>query len=109
MIATGGGGLPLHGLQSWASPACRSEIRTDLAVHRLQVVRENTDMPCAIGFGISTPDQAAADGRARGRCHCGLGHCEEDGGPRAGRPADVGAYVKAMKAAVGQGAPQGKA
>ena len=26
-----------------------------------------------------------------------------------GAPADVGAYVKAMKAAVGQGAPQGKA
>jgi len=36
----------------------RTEISTDLdAVVR--VVRENTDVPCAIGFGISTPEQAA--------------------------------------------------
>ena len=24
-----------------------------------KLVRENTDVPCAIGFGISTPEQAA--------------------------------------------------
>ncbi len=24
----------------------------------MKVVRENTDVPCAIGFGISTPEQA---------------------------------------------------
>lgn len=36
----------------------RSEITTDLdsIVH---VIRENTKVPCAIGFGISTPGQAA--------------------------------------------------
>ena len=27
---------------------------------RVQIVRENTDVPCAVGFGISTPEQAAA-------------------------------------------------
>lgn len=35
----------------------RSEIKTDLA-SIIKVVRENTDVPCAIGFGISTPEQA---------------------------------------------------
>ena len=35
----------------------RSEITTDLA-SIIRVVRENTSTPCAIGFGISTPEQA---------------------------------------------------
>ena len=35
----------------------RSEITTDLA-SIVKVVRENTKVPCAIGFGISTPEQA---------------------------------------------------
>ena len=35
----------------------RSEIKTDLA-SIVNVVRENTKVPCAIGFGISTPEQA---------------------------------------------------
>lgn len=49
----------------------RSEIKTDLAAI-VKVVRENTKTPCAIGFGISTPEQAAkmagiADGAIVGR------------------------------------------
>ena len=39
----------------------RREIKTDLA-SIVSLVRENTDIPCAIGFGISTPEQAAAMG-----------------------------------------------
>ena len=35
----------------------RSEIKTDLA-SIVDVVRANTNVPCAIGFGISTPEQA---------------------------------------------------
>ena len=35
----------------------RSEITTDLP-SIVKVVRENTKVPCAIGFGISTPEQA---------------------------------------------------
>ena len=35
----------------------RSEITTDLDAI-VRIVRENTDVPCAIGFGISTPEQA---------------------------------------------------
>lgn len=36
----------------------RSEIKTDLQ-SIVEVIRQNTDIPCAIGFGISTPEQAA--------------------------------------------------
>lgn len=36
----------------------RTEITTDIA-SIVKVIRENTDVPCAIGFGISTPEQAA--------------------------------------------------
>ena len=36
----------------------RSGIKTDIA-SIVKVVRENTDTPCAVGFGISTPEQAA--------------------------------------------------
>jgi tryptophan synthase alpha chain len=35
----------------------RSEIKTDLK-SIVDVIRANTDVPCAIGFGISTPEQA---------------------------------------------------
>lgn len=36
----------------------RSEIKTDLK-SIVEVIRQNTDVPCAIGFGISNPEQAA--------------------------------------------------
>ena len=35
----------------------RSEIKTDLT-SIISVIRENTHVPCAVGFGISTPEQA---------------------------------------------------
>lgn len=35
----------------------RSEIKTDLT-SIVDVIRKNTEVPCAIGFGISTPEQA---------------------------------------------------
>ena len=35
----------------------RSEIKTDLS-SIVKTIRENTDLPCAVGFGISTPEQA---------------------------------------------------
>ena len=36
----------------------RSEITTDIA-SMVKLVKENTSVPCAVGFGISTPAQAA--------------------------------------------------
>ena len=36
----------------------RQEITTDIGA-MVKLVKENTDVPCAVGFGISTPEQAA--------------------------------------------------
>ena len=36
----------------------RSQIKTDLNAI-LKVLKETTDTPCAVGFGINTPEQAA--------------------------------------------------
>ncbi|MCR5684583.1 MAG: tryptophan synthase subunit alpha [Lachnospiraceae bacterium] len=48
----------LYIVSSLGVTGTRSEIKTDLDAI-VRVVRENTDIPCAIGFGISTPEQAA--------------------------------------------------
>ena len=47
----------LYVVSSLGVTGTRSKIVTDLAPI-IKVVRENTDIPCAIGFGISTPEQA---------------------------------------------------
>lgn len=47
----------LYIVSSLGVTGTRSEIKTDLA-SIVQVVRQHTDIPCAIGFGISTPEQA---------------------------------------------------
>ena len=47
----------LYVVSSLGVTGTRTEIVTDLAPI-IKIVRENTDIPCAIGFGISTPEQA---------------------------------------------------
>ncbi|MBQ3444273.1 MAG: tryptophan synthase subunit alpha [Selenomonadaceae bacterium] len=47
----------LYIVSSLGVTGTRSKIVTDLAPI-IKVVRENTNVPCAIGFGISTPEQA---------------------------------------------------
>ena len=47
----------LYIVSSLGVTGVRSEIKTDLSAI-LKVVREHTDVPCAIGFGISAPEQA---------------------------------------------------
>ncbi|MBO4627371.1 MAG: tryptophan synthase subunit alpha [Lachnospiraceae bacterium] len=49
----------LYIVSSLGVTGTRSEIRTDLA-SIVAEVRKNTDIPCAVGFGISTPEQARA-------------------------------------------------
>lgn len=49
----------LYLVSSLGVTGTRTEITTDLS-SIVKVVRENTDIPCAVGFGISTPEQAAA-------------------------------------------------
>ena len=77
----------------------RSEINTDLG-RMVELVRANTDIPCAIGFGISTTEQAAkmaglSDGAIVGSAIIKI---LEKYGKDA--PAHIGEYVKSMKEAV---------
>ena len=79
----------------------RSEINTDLAAI-VRTVRENTKIPCAVGFGISTPEQARAmaalsDGAIVGSA---IVRIVEEYGKEA--PERVGRYVGAMKQAIAE-------
>lgn len=48
----------LYIVSSLGVTGVRSEINSDIA-EMVRLVRANTDIPCAVGFGISTPEQAA--------------------------------------------------
>lgn len=77
----------------------RSEINTDLK-SIVDVIRQNSSVPCAIGFGISTPAQAKkmadiADGAIVGSAIIKI---IEQYGKDA--PRYVGEYVKSMKDAI---------
>ena len=89
----------LYIVSSLGVTGTRSEIKTDLA-SIVDVVRANTKTPCAIGFGISTPEQAnkmasIADGVIVGSAIIKL---LEQNGKEA--PEKIGSYVKAMKGAL---------
>ena len=47
----------LYIVSSLGVTGVRSEITTDIG-SMVKLVRENTQIPCAVGFGISTPEQA---------------------------------------------------
>ena len=89
----------LYIVSSLGVTGVRSEIRTDLGAI-VETVRQNTDIPCAIGFGISTPEQAAkmagiSDGAIVGSAIVRLiGEHGKDA------PEYVGEYVKRMKEAL---------
>ncbi len=89
----------LYVVSSLGVTGTRSEIKTDLA-SILEVVRQNTSIPAAIGFGISTPEQAKkmakiADGVIVGSAIIKL--LEKYG---TDAPRYIGAYVRTMKAAI---------
>lgn len=89
----------LYIVSSLGVTGARSEIKTDLA-SIVEVVRQNTDIPCAIGFGISTPEQARkmagiSDGAIVGSAIIKI---IEKYGKEA--PEYVGEYVRSMKEAV---------
>ena len=91
----------LYIVSSLGVTGTRSEITTDLD-SIVRVVRQNTDIPCAISFGISTPEQAGkmariADGVIVGSAIVKL---LEKYGKEA--PRYVGEYVRAMKEALAQ-------
>lgn len=95
MIAKEADGF-LYIVSSLGVTGTRSEIKTDLK-SIVEVVRQNTDIPCAIGFGISTPEQAKkmadiSDGAIVGSAIIKL---LEKYGKDA--PKYIGEYVKSMK------------
>ena len=80
----------------------RSKINTDLTAI-VKTIRENTSVPCAIGFGISTPEQAKqmaslSDGAIVGSAIVRL--LEKHGKDA---PKYIGEYVKSMKQGVLEG------
>ena len=86
----------LYIVSSMGVTGTRTKITTDID-SIIKVVKENTDIPCAVGFGISTPEQAhrmaeASDGVIVGSAIIKL--LEKYGRNAAGA---VGEFVKSMK------------
>ena len=86
----------LYIVSSLGVTGTRSEITTDLK-SIVSVVRQHTDIPCAIGFGISTPEQAGrmaalSDGAIVGSAIIKI--LEKDGKDA---PPEIGRYVRSMK------------
>lgn len=89
----------LYMVSSLGVTGTRSEITTDIAA-MTDLVKKNTEVPCAVGFGISTPEQAArmaelSDGAIVGSAIIKIiaKYGKEAAGP-------VGEYVKEMADAV---------
>ncbi len=90
----------LYIVSSMGVTGVRSEITTDIGA-MVRLVRENTSIPCAVGFGISTPAQAKrmadlSDGAIVGSAIVRL--IAERGKDA---PERVYEYVRSMKAGMG--------
>ncbi len=98
MIASKAQGF-IYIVSSLGVTGVRSEIKTDIP-SLVRLVRENASVPCAVGFGISTPEQAVkmasvSDGAIVGSAIVKL---IAQYGKDAAKP--VGEYVKSMKDAL---------
>jgi len=98
MIAKAAKGF-IYVVSSLGVTGVRTDITTDIAAITDRI-REVTDVPCAVGFGISKPEQARkmaaqSDGAIVGSAIIRLiGQYGKDAAP------EVGRYVREMKAAV---------
>ncbi len=98
MIAKEASGF-IYIVSSLGVTGTRSEITTDISA-MVELIRQNSSLPCAVGFGISTPQQAAkmaslSDGAIVGSAIIKL---IAQYGKDAAAP--VAAYVKEMKDAL---------
>lgn len=98
MIAREASGF-IYIVSSLGVTGTRNEITTDIAA-MVELIRQNSSLPCAVGFGISTPQQAAkmaslSDGAIVGSAIIKL---IAQYGKDAAAP--VAAYVKEMKDAL---------
>lgn len=98
MIAKNAKGF-IYVVSSLGVTGTRNEITTDIG-SIVKVIRENTDLPCAVGFGISTPIQAQkmaslSDGAIVGSAIIKIIEKDPENSAKT-----VGEYVKSMKDAV---------
>ncbi len=89
----------LYIVSSLGVTGVRSEIKTDLA-GIMEVVRKNTNLPCAIGFGISTPEQAKKMAAVSDGVIVGSAIIKLIGKYGNESPDYIGPYIKSMKDAV---------
>ncbi len=89
----------LYTVSSLGVTGTRSNITTDLA-SIIDVVRKNSDIPTAIGFGISTPEQAAKMAALSDGAIVGSAIIKILAQYKKEAPKYVGEYVKKMKDAV---------
>lgn len=98
MVAREASGF-IYVVSSLGVTGIRSEITTDIGA-MVKLIRANSDLPCAVGFGISTPEQAQkmaglSDGAIVGSAIVKIiAQYGREAVPR------VAAYVKSMKDAV---------
>ena len=77
----------------------RQNITTDLGAMVALVREANPEIPCAIGFGIATPEQAEKMGRVADGVIVGSAIVKQIGTLGTGAPEVIGAYTKEMKEA----------
>ena len=77
----------------------RSEIKTDLTTI-VESIREVTDVPCAIGFGISTPEQAKKMVQIADGCIVGSAIVKIIATKGKDAAKDLYEYVRSMKSAI---------
>lgn len=101
MIAKEADGF-LYCVSSLGVTGVRSSIGTDIG-EMISLVKANRDIPCAVGFGISTPQQAREVARYADGVIVGSAIVKLCGQYGAESPSYVAEYVREMKAAIGGG------
>ncbi len=89
----------LYLVSSLGVTGARSEITTDLS-SIMAIIRQNTEIPCAIGFGIHTPAQAGKMARIADGVIVGSAIVNLMGTHGKDAPSYVGDYVRTMKEAI---------
>lgn len=77
----------------------RTKITTDIG-HIVRIIRQNTDTPCAVGFGISTPEQAARMTQFADGAIVGSAIVKQVAAKGRDSVSGIGEYVQSMKDAI---------
>ncbi len=91
----------LYVVSSMGVTGVRSEIRTDVGA-MVESIRKVTEVPCAIGFGISVPEQAKAMAAVSDGAIVGSAIVDIIARHGEGAAPELYRYVKAMKQAVAE-------